>query len=149
MTIVVWECGGWIHLLCLGVCVAGIAASVREVSKTFSQAASIDQGEDRLLRHSLQLAFEAFITRVGFPPLFLLLLAIIKNAWVPIKYAISPPPLLQRKDMLFEDEDTGVLYPNEVVKGRAMKRADESFWWQVAAFYAVVLVVGEVWVWGG
>lgn len=146
--IVVWECGGWIHVLCLGICVAGIAASVREVSKTFSQVTSIDQGEKHL-RQSLQSTFEAFITRVGFPPLFLLLLAVLKNAWVPIKYAIFPPPLLQTKDMLCKDEDTGVLYPNEVVKGRAMKRAEESFWWQVATFYAMVLVVGEVWVWGG
>ena len=136
-------------MLCLGICVAGIAASVREVSEIFIQATSIDQEEDHLLRQSLQSVFEAFITRVGFPPLFLLLLAILKNAWVPIKYAISPPPLLQSKDMLCKDENTGVLYPNEVVKGRAMKRAEESFWWQVAAFYAVVLAVGEVWVWGG
>lgn len=146
--IVLWECGGWIHVLCLGICVAGIVASVREVSKTFSRATSIGQGEDHLLRQSLQSAFEAFITRVGFPPIFLLLLAILKNVWVPIKYAISPPPLFQSKDMLYKDENTGVLYPNQLAKGRAMKRAEDSFWWQVAAFYAVVLVMGEVWVWG-
>ena len=53
----------------------------------------------------------------------LLLMALMKNAWIPIVYGISPPPLLDGKDMLCESTDTGVLYPTETAKREYLKRA--------------------------
>ncbi len=129
---VLWECGGWMHVLCLGVCLAGLGACAGKVIRA--------SANDADLRQSLRAALEASIVRVGWPPLFLLFAALVKNACVPIAYAVAPPRLLERKDMLGEDPINGVWYPREEVKKAYMKRASQGFWWGVAGVYLVVFV---------
>ncbi len=129
---VLWECGGWMHVLCLGVCLAGLGACAGKVIQA--------SAGDADLRRSLRAALEALMVRVGWPPLFLLFAAVVKNACVPIAYAVAPPRLLERTDMLGEDKETGVWYPREGVKRAAMKRASQGFWWGVAGVYLVVVV---------
>ena len=140
LRVVLREYGGWMHALCLSACLAGAGASISEVVRVFGQATSIEED----IGLSLRTAFDAFIVRIGWPPLFLLLMALIKNAWTPIAYGISPPPLVHRNEMLCESEDTGVQYPTEKAKRDYIKTVSEKFWWSIAVFYLVVLVVAEV-----
>ena len=140
---VVWGCGGWIHVLCLGACLAGVGASVGEVVRVFGRTTS----QEGNLRWPLQAAFDALIVRIGWPPLFLLLTVFIRNAWTPIGYGISPPPLVDSKEVLRESAETGVQYPTEWVKRESMKRPSQSFWWSIAIFYGLVVVIAEVTDW--
>ena len=147
---VLWECGCWMHVLCLGACVAGMAASFREVvffkpSSHHPTRTSKEQDDDRF-RRFFNTAFDAFIIRIGWPPLFLLFIAVVKNAWIPIAYAVSPPPLNDSKEMLRENVDTGVWYPVETAKKNGTKRASQMFWWMIAIFYLVILLVAEMFV---
>ena len=138
---VLWDCRGWMHALCLGACLAGAGISISEVVRVFDRATS----EEEDVRLSLRTAFDAFIIRIGWPPLFLLLVSLIKNAWTPIAYGISPPPLVHRNEMLWENEDTGVQYPTDKAKRNYIRVVSERFWWSIAVFYLVVMVVAEVW----
>ena len=140
LRIVLWDYRGWIHALCLGACFAGAGVSIREVVRVFGRAMS----EEDEVRLSLQKAFDAFIVRIGWPPLFLLLMALIKNAWTPIAYGISPPPLVERNEMLCKSEDTGVQYPTGKAKRDYIKRVSEMFWWSIAVFYLVVMIFAQV-----
>ena len=140
LKVVLWDYWGWIHALCLGVCFAGAGSSMSKVVRVFGQKMS----EEEDVRLSLQTAFNAFIVRIGWPPLFLLLMALIKNAWTPIAYGISPPPLVNRNEMLCESEDTGVQYPTKKAKRDYLERVSESFWWSIAGFYWAVMAVAEL-----
>ena len=140
LKVILWGCGGWMHMLCLGACFAGVGASMGEVVGVFAWATSQEQD----LGRCLQTAFDAFIVRIGWPPLFLLLMILVKNAWTPIAYGISPPPLVDWKELLCENAATGVQYPTEMVRREHMKRVSESFWWSNAVFYLVVVVAAEV-----
>ena len=140
LRVVLWDYLGWIHALCLGACFAGAGVSMSDAVRVFGRAMC----EEEDVRLSLQTAFDAFIVRVGWPPLFLLLTALIKNAWTPIAYGISPPPLVHRNEMLYESEDTGVQYPTEKAKRDYIKTVSQRFWWSIAVFYLVVMVVAEV-----
>ena len=143
LRVVLWDYSGWIYALCLGACLTGAGFSISEVVRVFGRA--ISQEEDVGL--SLQTAFDAFIVRIGWPPLFLLMMALIKNAWRPIAYGISPPPLVHRNEMLYESEDTGVQYPTEKAKRNYIKPVSERFWWSMAVFYLAVMAVAEVSQW--
>lgn len=143
LMVVLWDYWGWIHALCLGACLAGAGFSMSEVVRVFGRALS----EQQDIQLSLQTAFDAFIVRIGWPPLFLLLMALIKNAWTPIAYGISPPPLVRRNEMLCESEDTGVQYPTEKAKRNYINTVSDGFWSSIAVFYLAVMVVAEVWQW--
>ena len=140
LKVVLWEYWGWIHALCLGACFAGAGLSLSAVVRVFGGTMS----EEEDVQMPLQTAFNAFIVRIGWPPLFLLLMALIKNAWTPIAYGISPPPLVHRNEMLCESEDTGVQYPTEKAKRDYINRVSERFWWSIAVFYWAVMAVSEV-----
>ena len=149
LRVVLWECGGWMHALCLGACLVGAGALVAEVLRVSSDLSTTlkKETEEDHLRLSLQFAaaaFDALILRVGWPPLFLLVAALVKSCCIPIAYAVSPPPWVSRKDMLCEDTDTGVLYPTEAVKREFMKKPSDRFWWLVAGFHVAVGVGAEV-----
>lgn len=53
--------------------------------------------------------FVAMLTHAGWPPL-LWVLGVI-SCWTPIHYALFPPNMPDRKDLLVRDEKTGVAHP--------------------------------------
>ena len=154
LKVALWECGAWFHTLCLLTCVAGIGTSTVQIVGIFRSTnnTASSTSQNTLPLPPFQTTFDNFILRIGWPPLFLLLIAILKSAWIPIAYAISPPPLRDRKELLCEsttaddDDDTGVRarYPTERVKAEFMKRASQSFWGWMAVVYLVVFVVTEM-----
>jgi len=79
------------------------------------------------------------ITRIGFPPLFVLWTAIIANAWVPVSYIFFGPAELDREDLLAENAD-GVRYPTMAAKANDWTRVGETHLVVSVAWFGVVLV---------
>lgn len=135
--IVLWECGGWMYVVVLWACLAGAGVSVKR---------ALRDGEDRVGRRLL----EGLVVRFAWPPLFLLWLVVVKNAWTPVRYAIAPPPFVEREQLLERrgregEGDQGVAYPKREVWERHMERHSQAFWLVVAALFAGELLVFEGW----
>ena len=132
LRLILWDCGAWMHLLCLVVCLAGAASAVNGALGASSHPAS------------LQTVAQALVIRLAWPPLFFLWIVFVKNAWVPLAYAIAPPPFAKREDLLSSEEDTGAAYPKRTVKEDYMQKASQKFWFMVAGYYAVAFLIFEI-----
>ena len=66
----------------------------------------IERGTSRILRY--------LITYTWWPPVTWIFLA--SSIWTPIAYAINPPTVPDREELLNRDPDTGIAHPREVTK---------------------------------
>ena len=85
------------------------------------------------------------ITRLGWPPLFWLQSTV--SALTPFVYAICPPTVPNREELLDRDAKTGIAYPKE--SSKVLKKTKLGSWryWRGGGviLYTVVLVVGSAW----
>jgi hypothetical protein len=85
------------------------------------------------------------ITRLGWPPLFWLQSTV--SALTPFVYAICPPTVPDREELLDRDPKTGIAYPKE--SSKVLKRTKLGSWryWRggVVILYTWVLLVGSAW----
>lgn len=56
----------------------------------------------------------AWLTHAGWPPVLWVTCAV--NCWAPIQYALTPPTVPDREELLDRDDKTGVAYPKESAK---------------------------------
>jgi hypothetical protein len=111
-----------IHLLFILACLTGLALNL---ARTFSSpAVSIPNlwSSNPITTPAQRLEF--FITRLGWPPLFWL--QFVASAATPIVYAICPPTVPEREELLERDEKTGVAYPS--VEARGSRRTGRGWW---------------------
>jgi hypothetical protein len=110
-----------IHLLFILACLTGLALNL---ARTFSPT-SIPNLWSKAAITSPAERLEFFITRLGWPPLFWL--QFVASAATPIAYAIWPPAMPDREELLERDEKTGVAYPKAEATGAKRTR---SGWWR-------------------
>jgi hypothetical protein len=111
-----------IHLLFILACLTGLALNLartflpptNSIPNLWSTAPITTSGE----------RLEFFITRLGWPPLFWL--QFVASATTPIVYAIWPPAMPEREELLERDEKTGVSYPK--IESRGTKRTRWGWW---------------------
>ena len=127
LKVILWDCGAYLHLIVLVVCVIGGALTVKVVAL-----------EGR--RQTVSLLLQELLAGVGWPPLFVFWAASMKNVWVPVAYAISPPALLPRGHFLIRDGGNGVAYPTAQAKDDHVRRGGQKFFYFVCLYYGLVLV---------
>ncbi|KAL8882705.1 MAG: hypothetical protein Q9198_000338 [Flavoplaca austrocitrina] len=132
--IVLWDCGAWIFLVVFGCCLLG---GFRTTAATLSPW--FFSGSKGVGRHHL----DAFLVRVGWPPLFLLWLLFAKSAWTPISYAFAPPPFVEREQLLDRMDHVAIATPKKTVKELHMARKSQFFWLAFAAYCVVAGAVFE------
>ena len=89
------------HLLYLLFTLGAVASSI---ARMFVRSGPRN-AEDRLVY---------FLTHAGWPPL--IWLAAVLAAWTPINYAIRPPAVPDRDDLLQREKDVGIAHPKEGAK---------------------------------
>ena len=130
LKLIVWDCGGWPHLIVFIACFAAPILTVRQLFYVL---------------HSNN--FGRFLVKVAqsmmWPPIFSLWLATITSAWTPVEYGLWPPPYIPRERFLHAVKDKGARYPSVEAKRKASERAQQTPWcllaiYQVLAFCLVL-----------
>jgi len=96
------QCMAIFHLLFVYFTVAG---TVVVTYKAFI----VERGVSDILRH--------LVTHAWWPPLTFVFLC--NSFWIPIAYAINPPTVPDREELLNRDPNTGITHPREVTKKTA------------------------------
>jgi hypothetical protein len=126
LKVILIDCGGFVHVaFVIFVLVAAILSSVR--------AFRLDEKWAIL---------EYLLTHVCWPPM--LWIPMIHSCLIPLRYAIFPPSVPEREELLDRDSKTGVAHPKQEWKDqRWTKRhyVKEIIHWLVG-LYTVVLFVG-------
>ena len=148
MRIVLWESGAWMYVLGLGACLAGAGAAVkRALADDLDVCVSCPSTdcsweEDDCAVGTL---IKGLLVRLFYPSIFQLWVILVKNAWTPLRYAVAPPPFVEREQLLEEEERMGkgtdeerVAYPKKEVREQHMEKRSQVFWMVV-----VVILVGE------
>ena len=131
LKIVIWDCGAWMHVLILLSCSVG---AIRALC-TKEQSVALDK----------TLGFQTDgLHQVVFPPFLFIWAALIKNAWTPLSYALWPPPVRHREDLLDRNESSGVAHPKNWVKKQHHEPSSEKFWWIMTASYSALWVMYEM-----
>ncbi|KAI4223461.1 MAG: hypothetical protein L6R36_005400 [Xanthoria steineri] len=128
LKIIFWDCGAWIYLCSLVILLAGAAGSVVGAWRISSTSPII---------------LQALGLRIGWPPLLFLWLASVNTVVLPVTYAVSPPPFLERRDLMDQDPVTGVLQPKKSIKEAYLAPAGQKMWFAVAAYYLVCCLLNE------
>ncbi|KAI4111643.1 MAG: hypothetical protein LQ339_000514 [Xanthoria mediterranea] len=127
LKIIFWDCGAWIYLCSLVILLAGAAGSVVGAWRVSSTSPIL----------------QALGLRIGWPPLFFLWLASVNTVVLPVTYAVSPPPFLERRDLMDKDPFTGVLQPKKSIREAYLAPAGQKMWFAVAAYYLVCCLLNE------
>ena len=128
LKVILWGCSAYLHLAVLAFGVVGGALTIRSV---LLEAVRKDAG----------LMIRGLMAGVGWPPLFVLWAAFLKNAWIPVAYAIWPPALLPREHFLVRDGANGAAYPSAQAKDDHVRGGRQGFYWFACLYYAFVFVV--------
>ncbi|KAL8644781.1 MAG: hypothetical protein Q9226_007598, partial [Calogaya cf. arnoldii] len=127
LKIILWDCGALMYLGGLVALGAGAAGSVIGASRASSASPTL----------------QALVLRIGWPPLLFLWLASVNTVALPVVYAFSPPPFVERRDMMDKDPVTGVLYPKKSIKEAYTAGSGQKMWFTIAAYYLVCCVMNE------
>ncbi|KAL8991753.1 MAG: hypothetical protein Q9169_007682 [Polycauliona sp. 2 TL-2023] len=139
LKVVLWNCGAWIFLIPLGCCLlAGFRATEGALGPWFYASS-----EDKI--PPVREVLDGFLVRVGWPPLFYLWLLIANSAWTPISYALAPPPVVEREQLLdrTEDQVLGRAEPKKKVKEDHLAKKPQNVWAVFAAYHIISGVVFE------
>ena len=130
--VVLWDCGAWTHLIVLLFCGTG--------SVTWLGAALKDFFSDKTAHQ----AALVYLTGIACPPILFLWVALAEAAWVPVSYAIWPPPFKASDTLMVRDAKRGVDYPSHNLKKDHTRRP--SLWPFVLRFlvYLSALVMTEM-----
>lgn len=125
---ILWHQRGLFHLVFIPVCLGGVALTcVRSVYPSIPNAYSLSQRT-----YGNQLIY--LVTRIGWPPA--VWLQYLHASLVPPLYAIFPPNINSREEILERDPKTGVKYPKAEVM-----RPGRNAWglWRYARATLVIL----------
>lgn len=98
---ILWGCKAYLHLIYIMFCLGAVALSIVRV---FTDNTGT---YDRLIY---------MLTHAAWPPL--LWLVTVVSFWTPIHYALNPPDMPDREDLLIRDPKTGVAHPREEWKAQ-------------------------------
>lgn len=101
LKVTLWDCQCYLHLIYIMFTLAAVGVSLYW---NFTDSKN-DTAKKTLI---------ALLTHAGWPPV--IWLTCVLSCWVPINYALFPPSMPDRQDLLDRDPDTGVAYPTEEAK---------------------------------
>ncbi|EMC97187.1 glycosyltransferase family 2 protein [Baudoinia panamericana UAMH 10762] len=128
---ILWVQRGIFHAVFVVVCLGGVALTcIRSVYPNISSAYPLTQ-----TTYGNQLIY--LVTRIGWPPL--VWLQFLQAALVPPLYAIFPPSVKPREELLDRDPKTNVAYPKPMAT--RLKRSAWDFWRYMRASLAMVYCI--------
>ena len=127
LRVIILGCGAYLHLAVFVVCVTGGILTMSSVVLQFETK-------------SVSFVLQRLMAGVCWPPLFVLWAALMKNAWVPVAYAISCPALMSREHFLVRDGGNGVMYPSAKAKGDHLRRGGQKFFCFACLYYALAII---------
>lgn len=127
LKVLLWDCGAYLHLMIVALCIAG--------GFLVSRSVMLD-----LDTRGTKWALQRFVSGIGWPPLFVLWAAFFKNALVPVIYALSPPALLPREHFLLREGKDGVAYPKPQAKADHIRRTGQGFFYFACLYYVGILI---------
>ena len=99
LKVTLWDCNCWIHLVYIGFILVAVAvATYRNIHDNATVKSTLI----------------SLITHAGWPPMIWLMCAL--SAFVPLRYAVCPPTVPDREELLDRDPKTGIAYPKETAK---------------------------------
>jgi hypothetical protein len=132
--VIVLSSGVWMHVLYILFCIAAVTVSTTR--GVILNAGSVNQTLLYMLTHA------------AWPPV-LWLMALIAS-WTPIQYAIWPPDMPDREDLLVRDKQTGVAHPTKEAKSLQWSRSRglHELQYTLLTAYAAVVFVGSFFIQG-
>lgn len=129
LRVIVFGSGVYIHVIYILFCVAAVTAST-------ARGIIIN-------RNSVQQTLLYMMTHACWPPL--LWLIALNAFWAPIHYAIWPPNMPDREDLLQRDPQTGIAYPKENSKKLEWEKSNvlHEMQYFLLTAYTIVLFVGS------
>lgn len=119
LKVILWDCKAWMHLVYILFCIAAVTVSL---VRTFRD------------HHGTRPVLYYLLTHAGWPPL-LWMIALVAM-WMPIQYAIHPPTMPDREELLDRDPKTGIAYPK---KERKQQRWTRLHWAHEAQYLFITL----------
>ncbi|KIH91981.1 glycosyltransferase family 2 [Sporothrix brasiliensis 5110] len=103
---------GWFHMIFVYITLVGVAMSTYRCFFWYTSVKAVLQG---------------LVTHAYWPPLTFLF--ICSSMWTPIAYAIDPPSMPDREELLNRDPKTGVAHPTDKAKKIAMN--GQTAWYEL------------------
>lgn len=125
---IVFGSGVWMHILYILFCVTAVTVST-------ARGIIINRG-------SLEETLVYMLTHACWPPL--LWFIVLTACWMPVKYAIWPPNMPDREELLDRNPVTGLAYPKESAKMLKWDKRNvvHELQYSVLTVYTTVLFVG-------
>jgi hypothetical protein len=129
LRIIVFGSGVYIHVSYIVFCIAAVTVST-------ARGIVINSG-------SIKQTLLYMLTHACWPPV--LWLIALNASWAPIQYAIWPPDMPEREELLYRDKVTGVAYPTESAKKVqwSKSRILHEMQYTLLTLYALVVFTGS------
>jgi len=132
LRVTLFDCKAWIHLVYIIFVLGSIGLSCYYCYASVNNQTT----KDYVLY---------ILTHCGWPPI--LWLVCVVSCWAPIQYAICPPTVPDREDLLVREPETGVAYPSE--EARKVKQTSwhllHEFQYSLICIYTTVVFVYSFW----
>lgn len=129
LKVILWDNNGWMFVMYLLFCVAA-------VTKSTAEGIILNRG-------SVTGTLLFMLTHACWPPMIWLLAC--NSAWAPIHYAVWPPTMPDREQLLIRDPITNVAHPTEESKRAKWDKtfAFHEIEYSILSMYALVVFVGS------
>ena len=124
MNLFLGQFGSWLQLFV-------VMSSIFGATHSISIVLNLDIGP----QHRLQ----KLLVGIAWPSVFVHWMLFIVECWKPLSYAIFPPKIHPREDLLERDPDTKVAYPSDMAKDEERISSSQSFSIMVLAYVIFIL----------
>lgn len=127
--VILLSSGVWMHFVYIVFCIAAVAVST-------AHGIIINKG-------SVEETLKFMLTHACWPPL-LWLIALV-SCWAPVHYAIWPPNMPDREDLLDRDPHTGIAYPTAEAKKLKWSKRNvlHEVLYTLLTVYTIILFIGS------
>ena len=128
---ILWDCRAIMHLLYILFC---LAAVTRATVSAFKDS------------HNTTEILVSLLTHACWPPM--LWFICLTACWIPIHYAISPPDMPDREELLDRDPKTGVAHPKPSAKTVQWSKTNSihEVFYTIFSVFTAVMFFGSFWV---
>ena len=128
LKVILWDCNVIMHVVYLLFCMAA-------VTKSTVDGIIINKG-------STEQTLLYMLTHACWPPI--LWLIAVNACWAPIHYAIWPPTVPDREDLLDRDPTTGIAHPTKEAKSIVWDKTNafHEIQYSMLTVYIIVLFIG-------
>lgn len=128
--VVFWDCAAYFHLVVLCICLVGLVRLGGAVILTFG--------------NTFQLTATTFLSGIAWPPIFLLWLALVQSASIPLAYVIRLSPVLAKETYLIRDSNKGVDYASPRARAAFMEKPRQLAFLSKAVYFFIATLILEL-----